>query len=277
MKKHALAAAITLATALATASGGAVAQTAFAAQTSISTISPCPSFCGGPGGQFDFDSDGGEGFTSSQSSLTNPDGSGRAEAVLTGPVALPVLRAEAFASTVRSSEVQASAAGMQGFHVGADGLPSYSLALALTGQATGKVQADVLVFRDLDPGSLPSFTADRSSMEFEVIPLTGDLELVHSLTLALPADGTARSTDATLDIDGLATGDLFYVWARLSAQGRNGTYGDAYNTLHLSFTDATGLSQTAPVPEPGTWLMLAAGLAALAWRRRSVAGAHPAV
>ncbi|MBP7668600.1 MAG: PEP-CTERM sorting domain-containing protein, partial [Burkholderiaceae bacterium] len=69
----------------------------------------------------------------------------------------------------------------------------------------------------------------------------------------------------------------FYVWARLGAIGLRGTYGDAFNTFHLSYTDTTGLSQTAPVPEPGTWLMLAAGLSALAWRRRSLSGARPRV
>lgn len=256
-------AAAAAAIALAGACGTAAAQTAMAAQTGVSTISPCPSFCGGSGGQFGFDIDGGEGFTSSQSALSNIDGDGRAEAVLTGPVALPVLRAEAYASTTRSSQVQASATGMQGFYVGADGLSSYSLGLALTGQATGTVRADVLVFRDFDASSLPFFSTDVGTMDFEVIALSGDLELLQRLTLTLPSDGAAGSVNADLAIEDVAVGDLFYVWAQLSATGRNGTYGDAYNTLHLSYADATGLSQTAPVPEPGTWLMLAAGLAAL--------------
>jgi len=270
MTTHSLATAATLAAALAAASGGAAAQTAFAAQTGVSTISPCPNFCGGSGGQFSFDSDGGGGFTSSQSSLSNIDGQGRAEAVLTGPVNLPILRAEAFAAASRSSQVQATAAGMQGFYVGLDGLPTYQLELALTGQATGTVHADVLVFRDLDPISLPQFTSDAGTMAFEVIPLSGDLELLQRLTLTLPADGTAQSASATLDIENVAVGDLFYVWASLGASGLRGTYGDAFNTFHLSYADATGLSQTAPVPEPGTWLILAAGLSALAWRRRSL-------
>ena len=74
-----------------------------------------------------------------------------------------------------------------GVAAGQAGMPGAPKLLAGTGQATGNVEADVLVFRDLDPGSLPMFTADRGSMQFEVIPLTGDLELVHSLSLALPA------------------------------------------------------------------------------------------
>lgn len=257
-----------LAIGLAVVTCGASAQTGFAAQTGVSTISPCPSFCGGAGAQFGFDIDGGEGFTSSQSALSNIDGDGRAEAVLTGPVGLPILRAEAFTAASRSSEVRASATGMQGFYVGADGLSAYSLGLALTGQATGTVRADVLVFRDLDASSQPFFSTDVGTMAFEVIPLSGDLELLQRLTLSLPNDGVTQSVEATLAIEEVAVGDLFYVWAHLAAIGRNGTYGDAYNTLNLSYADATGLSQIAPVPEPGTWLMLAAGLAALVWRVR---------
>jgi len=265
---HSFAAAAGVALGLLAAPGGAVAQTAFAAETGISTISPCPSFCGGPGGQFAFDADGGVGFTSSQSMLSNLDGNGRAEVALSGAVGLPVLRAEAFASTTRSSRVQATASAMQGFYVGEGGLSSYTLELALTGQATGSVRADVLVFRDTDPGSLPFFTSDLGTMQFEVVALSPDLEYVWGIPLTLPASGGPSSVLGTLTIDELAVGDLFYVWARLSASGTNGTYGDAFHTLNLSYTDATGLSQLAPVPEPGTWMMFAAGLLALAARRR---------
>ena len=250
--------------------GSAAAQTSFAASTAVSTISPCPSFCGGPGGQFGSDIDGGEGFSSSMSSLTNIDGNGRAEATLSGQVGLPVLRAEAFGSATRSSQVQATAAGMQAFYVGQGGLPEYALNLALTGQATGTVRADVLVFRDTDPSSQPFFSTDRGTMQFEVIPSESDLEIVGELSLALPASGTAQSVLASIYIEDLAVGDLFYVWAHLSATGRNGTYGDAFNTLNLSYTDATGLSQLAPVPEPEAWMMLGAGLMVIGLRRRRV-------
>lgn len=254
---------------LSTAIGSASAQTSFAALSGVSTISPCPSFCGGPGSAFASDVDGGSGVAASAASLANPDGNGRAAVQLSGVVGLPVLKAEAFASTTRSSQVQADATGMQGFYVGSGGLSSYALELALTGQATGSVRADVLVFRDLDPASLPLFSSGRGTMEFEVIPLTGDLELVQGLSLSLSPNGTAQSLKGTVDIENLAVGDLFYVWAKLSAIGRNGTYGDAFHTLNLSFTDAAGLSQLAPVPEPQAWALFVAGAAVLAARRRS--------
>ena len=263
----ALAATTGLALALLAAAGGAAAQTSFAAQSSVSTISPCPSFCGGPGSLFGSDSDGGEGFTSSQSAFSNIDGNGRAEVTLTGMVGLPILKAQAFASPLRSSLVEATATGMQGFHVGLGGLSSYELGLTLTGQATGNVRADLLVYRDREPFSLPSFSSDLGSMQFEVIELSGDLELVGSPTLSLPANDTQQSRSGSVLIEDLNVGDVFYVWARLSATGRNGTYGDALNTLTLAYADPTGLSQLAPVPEPGAWMMFVAGFAALAWRK----------
>lgn len=61
--------------------------------------------------------------------------------------------------------------------------------------------------------------------------------------------------------------EVIYVWARLTAIGDNGTYGDAFNALNLSYADATGLLQLAPVPEPGAWMMFAAGLLAVLQRR----------
>lgn len=155
---------------------------------------------------------------------------------------------------------------MQGFYVGADGLPNYTLSLVLTGQATGNVEATVLVFRDSDPGTGPGFSTGALAMTFEIIPSDPDLQLVDEVNLTLPASGAPASATGAVDITGLAVGDLFYVWASLNASGIRGTYGDAYNTLSLSYTNDAGLSQTAPVPEPGSLLLAALGLGAL-WGR----------
>lgn len=244
----------------------ALAQVQYAAKTGVGIIAPCPSFCGGPGGRFLFDTDGGTNVTNSYSSASNADGNGQAEATLTGPSSLPVLRAEAY--SIGSSEVSAEAGTLQGFYVGPGGLLDYTLEVVLTGQATRSAIATVAIFRDTDPTSDFFYTSDAATMFFEVIPLTGDLELVDRITVDLLADGTPQTATGTITVTDLQAGDLFYVWATLIATGRNGTYGDAYNTVNMAFTDPTGLSQTAPIPEPGTWALLAAGLGLTGWAAR---------
>lgn len=253
-----------IAAALSMAAGQTSAQVQFAAQTGVAILAPCPSFCGGPRGRFAFDNDGGETFAGSASSAANADGSGRAEADLGGPAGLGVLKAEA--SSIGSSRASALAAAMQGFHVGQNARDSYTLEVALTGQATGSAHAAVAVFRDLDPATAFAYTEDSATLLLEIYPGTPDLAGLRTMDLDLPADGTPQSASGAITIADLRPGDLFYVWASLEVVGRDGTYADAFHTLRMSFTDPGGLSQTAPVPEPGTWTLLAAGLALLMLR-----------
>ena len=67
-----------------------------AAQTRITTLSPCPSFCGG--GPSESDSHGGEGFIISFSSIpAGVNGTGQAIAIQTGAgISLPNLGVDAF-------------------------------------------------------------------------------------------------------------------------------------------------------------------------------------
>lgn len=69
------------------------------AEVGVSSISPCPSFCGGLGGMFDFAFDGGEFSSTAFTTLNNTDGDGQASANLSGPNTLPVLGAEGFSRT----------------------------------------------------------------------------------------------------------------------------------------------------------------------------------
>lgn len=268
---------------------GAWAQTAlFAVETSVSTISPCPSFCGGPGLASAFDSDGGIGQSTSNALLNNADGNGRAFADLSGPTELPILKAEAFSNaqtaSTRSSRVAAHAFGLQGFYVGGT---SYSLDVTLSGIANdvpaagagvfnedGSIVAHVMVIRDEDPGTDIAFSSDYASMKFEYIP-SSDLTLLAEIfhpsgltSLVIPADNTFHNLATTINVTGLLPGELIYVWASLSASGTRGGFGDAYSTLTMQFQDPTGLSHVAAIPEPAEYLMLLAGLGVLGAAKR---------
>jgi hypothetical protein len=267
----------------------ASAQTAiFAAETSVSTISPCPSFCGGTGGVSDFDLDGDQGFTMSFSSLNNVDGDGQALADLSGPTDLPILKAEAFshaqALPVRSSRVGAQAFGLQGFYVGAS---SYSLDITLSGIANdipepssgvfnedGDATAHIMIIRDNDPSSDISFTSHYPTMKFEVIDgnelelLADAVNAVGQQILTIPPDNTMHSVSTTLTASGLTPGELIYVWADVTVSGTRGGFGDAFDTLTMQFQNSQGLSHTPPVPEPSALALGLVSAFALVLNRR---------
>ncbi|MFO1318489.1 MAG: hypothetical protein U1F52_02640 [Burkholderiales bacterium] len=247
--------------ALLAACAPASAQVQFAAETGVAIIAPCPGFCGGPNGRFAFDDDGGESFVVSDSSASNTDGSGRAQATLDGPTGLGVLRAEA--RSLGNSRASALASAMQGFYVGPDGGDRYALEVTLTGQATGSGHVIVAVFRDTDPASPFSYASDGSTLLREVYPGTPDLDGLQTIDLELPPDGSTQAVSGALALTGLRQGDLFYVWAALEVVGRDGTYADALHTVNMAFTNPTGLSQAAPVPEPEAWAMLGVGIGML--------------
>ena len=246
------------------------------AQTGVVTHFPCPSFCGGPGSRFASDLDGGLGFTTSFSSLNNIDGSGQARADLNGPTSLPVLRAMGISQA--NSNATGQAVGMQGFFYNGVGSGAYMLDVHLLGIANdpnpspfetdGRLFAQVLVFRDNNPGTDTGYSTDYSTLKFEIIPFEGDLDELADAgtTLEITPDNVIHSVATTLSVSGLSGGDLIYVWASLVGTGTRGGFGNGFSTLNLEFQDATGLT---PVPVPAAWALFAsAALLGLRRRRR---------
>lgn len=250
-----------------------------AAQTGVITHFPCPSFCGGAGARFNSAFDGGVGFSTSFSSLSNGDGNGRASASLNGPTELPVLRAEGFSGP--NSRGVGEAVGMQGFFYNGGGSGSYMLDVFLTGVALdtdpspfttdGSLTAKVLIFRDNNPATDTPYSTAYDTLKFEILPFAGDLEELADAgtTLQIIADGQVRSISTTLSVSGLNAGDLIYVWANLIGEGTRNGFGDGFNTLTMEFQDPTGLSPHAPVPVPPAIALFGSALMLGWWRRRA--------
>lgn len=229
------------------------------ATTDVSTISPCPTFCGGTGGAFDFDIDGGEGQTSSYSSLSNVDGNGQAQTIFIGDSLLPELKADAFSnaqsSGVRSSRVGSQATGMQSY-IYSGGTSSVSMSAAFDGLVSGDalIRGSLVVARASNGADVPLST-DFGTLVFEILALDPDLETLGTDQSTLTADGSDL-----LNIDFMVNdGDSIFIWAALFARGTRGGMADAFSTMTLAFNDPSGfkpqLGAVNPVPVPAAiWL-----------------------
>lgn len=248
------------------------------ATTGVSTISPCPSFCGGTGGSSAFDIDGGPGLGSSYSSLANGDGNGQAAAALNGGGAgLPVLRAEAYSGA--NSRVGAEAAGMRKY-VYRGAASNFTLALTLDGEVNdptsppsapdASLVANLVVVLASELG----YSSDYGTFAFEVVALDPGATLldetsINFFSLGLFDTGLQSVTQSVSFT--LNDGDEIFVWANLVASGIRGGTADAFNTASLAFSAGNVAGLTA-VPLPaGAWLLLS-GFGIIAARRTRTNG-----
>jgi hypothetical protein len=224
------------------------------AEVAISMITPCPSFCGGPGGQSDFSFDGGEFSPTANTSLSKFGGTGQATASLTGPTSLPVLGAEGFSGA--NSRTGSSAVGMGGYTYSGAAATTISLDIALEGERGGTtnssdawVRSNVAVIL----GDVNDFVTDYPTFIFEVVPGTPGLSVLGESNLSLDLNAGLQTKTDGISVT-LNPGDEFFVWAGIEAGGTRNGFGDALNTLSASFSDDTGISSTiVPVP-PTVWL-----------------------
>lgn len=242
-----LAAALLPVTALAAGTGAAAG---------VTTISPCPSFCGGPGGMFDSDLDGGEGSFAAFASLSNTDGNGSAQVALDGPTWLPVIGVDAFSGP--DSRVTSDGVGVREYTYNGPAT-TITLDITLKGEAGAPdpsdayLQGNVAVIK----GTKLDFTTHFPTLIFEVVPGDPSLTLVDYTSLGFSGyinDGMQTLT-GSLTVP-LQDGDNFFVWAGLSGSGTRGGYADAASTLDLAFSNDAGI---APVPEPTTALLMLLG------------------
>lgn len=227
------------------------------AEVGIATLSPCPSYCGGGGGMFDSSIDGGEFSTTAYTSLSNSDGNGQASASLAGSSSLPVLGAEGFSGP--DSRSDSYAVGMLGYTYTGATSTTISLDIMLEGEAGGEgyVYSNVAVIL----GDVNDYSHDYATFIYEVVPGNPDLSVLGTSNLDLEVDvGQQMLMDSisfTLD-----PGDEFFVWAGLNAGGVRDGYGDAFNTLSMSFSDNTGITPGI-VPVPAAVWLFGSGLIGL--------------
>jgi hypothetical protein len=214
-------------------------------------------------GDFKFDEHGGE-LMALAAAMENTYGISQAYSDTTGSSYLPNLKVRA--SSNEGFSASAKAFAVQGFSF-SDSARDVQLNVNLhgsiinnpTGSSSNSLSASLAVLKGSELGWYPSF----GTLVFEVAGATTQQLALGSAFLNTPGLDQNNATSMTFHLN---PGDNFYVVAQLNANSRNGE-ADGFNTLSLSFTNASGITA---VPEPSSFALSLAviALAACHWRRR---------
>ena len=241
--------------------GGPVDLTQWGTTASARTAS-CPSFCT----SFAFGpSDGGQEEASASTNFSDSRGDAAGAAMLdaSSGISLPTLRAQAFVTGSGTSSAFGSALGVEGYTYNGASARTFDLDIMLTGTVFDPTPADGDTSIDASVSvfgaSFFEFGFDYASLVFEfgVTDLgTSDLTLLNG--------NTSASDTLTFTVQ---PGQSFFIQTTLGASAeRDMSSADAFSTLSLAFQDANGLTAASGtvVPEPGTAILFALGLAGLA-------------
>jgi hypothetical protein len=255
--KHGLVVAMIMATPL-TASAAIISG--YGVYTSSSTASNCPSYCtSAGGGDFAYDSDGGE-FSTNAHSVETSYANVESEASLSGSTYLPILRARAESNLGKGGGT--TAFGVQGFtYTGASSTTIIldfnlhgSVGAGEPGYARNVLRADVaIVF-----GSSLEWYPHFATLAYE---FAGD-NLVDNKSVFITSGSDVNAADSiTFDLD---PGMDFYVIASMGAESKNG-FVDGWNTLTMSFDNDTALvaASVSAVPVPAAVWLFGSGLLGL--------------
>ena len=234
-----------------------------------------PTNCFGIGSTFDFDGEGGEGFSRASAALSGTAGNGRSRAQIRGnAIVLPNLGVEAFSDA--NGFITSDAGAMQKYvHRGPDA-SLFELQLSMDGTviaaqddlAALTANAAVVLGPEVD------FYVDAATFLLESVALDPDVTLLdeagidfHQLGLFnLGRQTASESLSFTLN-----DGDEFLIWAGLLGRGGRGASADAFGSLTLEFTRGDVSTLTAvgqAVPAPASLGLLGSALLALCLRRR---------
>lgn len=262
-----------LATALLSAvfslNANAAITTGWGTQAGTSRASNCPSYCTtANGGDFTYDSMGGE-FIAEAAATESTYGNAKAYAGLSGSSYLPTLKVATSATVGKGSS--ASAFATQGF--------------TYTGADNSTITLDINVHGSVGNNSQPGYS--RKQLRGDVAVFIGEgldwypdfATLVYEIAYGAPVteaglesllitNGNDINKTASISFD-LQAGDTFYVVSSMDANSKNG-FADGWNTMTMSFDDASQLQAVSQVPVPAAaWLFGSAllGLASIGRKR----------
>ena len=237
------------------------------AEVGISSIAPCPSFCGGSGATSEFTFDGGEGVGFANATQSNAQGTGQARAEFVGPDLLPRLRS--LSDSQPNAQVSASATGYRAYDY-AGPTTTITLDVALIGNAEVPVGNSVLdasiraIVAMAVRADLPHSTHAPTLLS-EIIPFTPGIDQCGvTFDESIPVNAGIQVVNGSVSCE-VENGDRLFVWSNLTTRGTRGALASSFDSLEATFVDSTGLTA---VPEPRVALLIvSAGLLA-ALRRR---------